>query len=114
MSARTLQLESLESRNLMAVAAWMSGSTLVIAADPNGGVVDVRPISSTIQVQGPGGTLTFPSAGVNALQFHGSNFVDIFTNHTAIDSTIYGQGGNDLLNGGQRVDVIYGGEGHDT
>lgn len=114
MAARTLQLESLESRNLMAAAAWMSGTTLVVVADPNGGTVNVRPVSNTIQVDGPGLLTTVNASGVTALQFHGSSRRDVFTNTTSVNATVYGNAGDDELNSGKGTDVVYGGDGNDT
>lgn len=51
--------------------------------------------------------------GIRKIEFHGSQFDDVFANDTNIPADIYGMGGNDNLIGGSAVDRVWGGAGND-
>jgi hypothetical protein len=113
-SATKLLAERLESRELMSVNAWVDRGTLFIEADPGGGTVDVRSFGSSIRVDGPGDPMNFSPASISRIRFSGSSRQDVFTNYTAINSTIYGNARNGRLTGGSAADIIYAGAGNDV
>jgi hypothetical protein len=139
LGGRTLRMEGLEERRLMAADISLDPVTGILKIEVDDGrAVEVRqninkpqdssgfaPISSISAALARilsgvevvvGGKLqqTVPSYLVKEVQFIGSNRNDRFTNNTDIDSTAQGYGGNDVLIGGSGSDSFYGGDGTDT
>ncbi|MCA9125506.1 MAG: hypothetical protein KDB22_00410 [Planctomycetales bacterium] len=119
-SRNTLQLESLESRQLMAgdVISLQQGTLEIDAgANPaNVGVYDIwnRVIVTSKDASGKNSVQSFSKADVQRIVFRGSEGADQFKNHTAIVDYIFGNGGPDDLQGGRGTSYIYGGDGNDT
>lgn len=59
---------------------------------------------------------TYPAAGVNAIRIHLCDGDDVATISSGVDigSIIFGEAGNDQLNGGKRASIVIGGDGDDT
>jgi hypothetical protein len=56
----------------------------------------------------------FDQVNVRRVDYHGGDGDDVFENRTFLDSTAYGDGGNDTLIGGGGQDTLYGGQGNDV
>ena len=111
-----LGIEALCDRIVPAVAAFgIVDGTLMITTDDVGTAVEVRTIFGNIYAYNNGVHFgTSRASSVTAIKFQGGAGNDVFTNKTAIRSTIKGGGGNDLLIGGSNQDAIYGEDGHDV
>lgn len=123
MTRRPLACESLEARNLMAVASVsLSNRVLKINMDDLGGDVRVYTQGAKIMVKdnAPNGFyLTAPQwpfnkSAVGKIEFRGGDGNDVFDNDAFVPVEAWGNDGNDSLNGGNAADILRGGEGNDT
>ncbi len=111
-----LSYQDLESRRLLAGIEFTAstGQVLIGGTDAND-VAQVTQSGSTITVTQQGfGSRTFNVADVNSIFFVGLRGNDFFQNQTSIDSTAYGQVGNDTLIGGSGNDRLVGNGDNDT
>jgi hypothetical protein len=113
--AKSLGLESLELRALMAVDVTLSaGGELLMVGDDAPNVVRVESTGQQIVVhRADQESLVFSLPQVNRLRFLGRPGDDHFTNLTSLPSIAYGNQGNDTLIGGSRADRFHGGPGDD-
>jgi Ca2+-binding RTX toxin-like protein len=118
----TPRFESLEDRRLLAadaiqydsvhsavVVVGTSGADQVSISAPSPGTINVQ-LTTAEGVQ----TSNFAVGNVTSVVFYGNDGDDYFHNWTGVASTAYGQGGNDVLNGGVGIDTFYGGDGVDS
>ncbi len=105
----------LESRRLLAgMYLDVSNGELSIFGDANNNVGEVTQLdSSTIRATVDSITNDYSSSAVSKIVFLGFDGDDQFTNGTAIEGQLLGNGGNDTLIGGSAYDQINGGEGDD-
>src|SRR5262249_3760461 len=59
-------------------------------------------------------SFNYAPADVDSIVFHGGAGDDVFTDHTGLFTTAYGEGDDDALYGGHGLDVLDGGAGNDT
>jgi Ca2+-binding RTX toxin-like protein len=115
--SRTLGVQSLESRELMAGVIGLNAGNLTILGTAANDTVVVNQIGALVQVSmthlGHTHTQIFNAAAVQQITFRGYAGDDYFANNTNIRSTAYGDAGNDTLIGGGNVDVLFGGIGND-
>ncbi|WP_254506661.1 calcium-binding protein [Anatilimnocola floriformis] len=115
-----LQLETLESRQMMAITAMSVDSvgTLMIRGDDTAETIVVSKSGSytLVQYQSNGGTPITYNVGplVTRLDIRTNGGNDTVTNNTAMPAVIYGGAGDDKLNGGSSTDYLYGEVGNDT
>jgi Ca2+-binding RTX toxin-like protein len=110
---RTLKLETLESRQLMAAGIVQTGSTLMIEGTTGNDTIEVRQVSSDLVVSFNGQDFRGSASNVKKVKFFGANGDDRFVNLTSIPSIQSGGNGNDTLIGGDGNDVLTGGRGND-
>jgi Ca2+-binding RTX toxin-like protein len=110
----TLQLESLDRRDLPSATVALAGSVLTIKADDFGDTAIVSEAGNKIVVTVNGQTTTEPKGAVSLIVFTGGAGDDVFINTTSIASFADGGAGNDVLVGGRGVNILSGGSGNDT
>jgi len=111
---KRLCVESLESRQLMAVSPVnLIGGTLMIDGSLDADHAVVREIGSDIRAELNGETWDFSSSRVDRIVFDGGDGNDYFRNDTDIRCTVNGGNGADLIYGGDGNDVLMGGSGDD-
>ncbi len=113
---RSLEIENLEDRRLMAASIGYYGGTLYIVGDNANDTAIVTEQSGRVFVSG---TLNTPFPGIDAnrvqqIYFYGFGGNDYFYNRTDIQSVAYGHDGNDKLIGGSGYDWMDGGAGNDN
>ncbi len=111
-----LGLEGLGTRVLPTVSSIeLTASVLIIRSDDNGSAVDVKPFAGRINIYDGGRHIgTSIASNVVAIEFRGGNGNDSFTNATTLPSSLYGNGGYNVLTGGSARDYLYGGNSDDT
>ena len=115
-----LQLETLESRQLMALTAMSidSAGTLYIRGDDSAETITVTKSGAYTTVQYTSGSAAPINYNVGPtitrLDIRTNGGSDTVNNNTAMPATIYGGIGDDKLNGGSATDYIYGEVGNDT
>lgn len=112
-----LSYDQLECKNLLTgITLDPSTGILLIEGSLEEDHVFVSSLSETeIQVEFVDfETRTFARSDVISIRFNGRALDDSFTNDTDIASKAFGNGGNDVLNGGLAEDVLSGGGGDDT
>jgi hypothetical protein len=112
-------LESLETRDLMAVdALWFtSDRTLVVRTDNVSTSVEVRVDGSNYRVHdhSTGRSWSYAASTVAKVEFQGGNGNDRFVNNVRnLPVRAFGNAGNDYLEGYDAADVLVGGSGDDT
>ncbi len=120
--ARSLNIENLEDRRLMAASIQLYGSTLVIEGTSGNDYAYVREANGGLQaVMTPSGDTTqqinetFALNSVTKIIMRGHDGNDTLLNYnTNIRSEIYGGNGNDYLYGGNSNDTLFGLNGNDT
>lgn len=119
MKQRTLRVQGLEPRALLAVDVFLDilSGELRITGTPGDDMVSVSADLLSVDVtESPNGdpdTLSFPRSAVRSITFRGGDGDDEFTNKVSLPSSIFGQGGDDALTGGPTMDLLQGGEGDD-
>jgi hypothetical protein len=117
---RTLGYQALEARALMhADVDLMANKVLEIDADVRGSTVEISNflggkvlVTSTDSI-GRVQRSAFDGGKIEKIVFNGSEVADRFTNNTRIRDHVYGNGGNDILVGGQGQSFLKGGNGND-
>ncbi len=109
--SRKLQLENLESRELLATVS-VSGGALMINGTNQADTVEVRMENSQMVVL-DNSEVKWRGAP-KLIFFMGRDGDDVFRNNTDKASFAYGHAGNDTLVGGSNIDRLVGGSGDDT
>jgi hypothetical protein len=120
--AAKLGLESLETREVPALASVTNSATMILLqADNNGSLVTIsRPTIQdkvTITDHHTGQTWKFSAGALDSKRLvfvGGSGSDNIYATNAIIPVTMDGKGGNDSLSGGTRADFLYGGSGNDN
>jgi len=116
---RKVLLETLESRDLMAVDnLWFTADrTLVVRTDNSSTHVEVRLEGSNYRIHDVTTNRTWRYAvnTVRHIEFQGGAGNDRFVNHAAnLSIRAFGNAGHDHLQGHNGADVLVGGDGNDT
>ena len=114
---KSLQLEHLEGRDMMAMtSAYLNLGTVKILSNDYDSQVTVSKSGSNIVVRDSnnGQSNTFSAAQVTKIEFNGGRGNDRFINNVAtLPATAYGNAGNDFLEGYSSADYLSGGDGDD-
>ncbi len=112
---RSLAVENLEDRRLMAASIDLLGSTVEINGTDGNDIAYVRYVGSQLEAvviphadYSQRMTSTFNVADVHKVLMRGFSGNDSLYNYTNIDSEIYGGRGDDYLRGGNGNDTIMG------
>lgn len=118
-SGRALQVETLETRNLLAATASLTGGVLTVAGDAQRDVIRVSLDSARNQIVVQSQVIEiarFASTAVTSIVVNvdggASNVVRIDPN-VAQPATVVGGGGNDFLTGGAGPTILQGGANRD-
>lgn len=119
MKKRKLLIESLEQKRLFAVDAFVDGNTLVVTGDNDDNLiqVDQQRLSNTITLTADGQSNSFDN--IQKIIVRGGNGNDDISINTyddadfLISSEVYGENGNDIIQGGGGSDYLDGGNGDD-
>jgi len=108
---------SLESRKMLASISFDSG-TLTLDGSGGDDVFRVNRIGATTlvaRIDTPFETIieSFSLRSVNNVEIIGRNGDDLFNNGSDVQSTFFGQNGNDRAFGGRAADTFFGGDGDD-
>lgn len=116
--AASVQIESLEQRQVLSVdSLFFSGSMLVVKTDNASTSVEVRTVGSNYQIKdvSTNRTWNYATSSVSKVEFQGGNGNDRFVNYsTTLPVRAFGGYGNDYLEGYNGNDVMLGGAGNDT
>ena len=111
---RPLQIQSLESKVLLAADAFLGGSSdLIIQGDDEANIIRVITHSDQIGVYLDGVRKDFAAIDVQRLVFAGGDGDDFFQNRTDLPLDANGGAGDDMLVGGTADDTLFGDEGND-
>ena len=116
---RRLGTQHLEKREMFAGIELAPQGTLTIDADPQGSTVEVsgaiagKFIVTATNRNGDFQRNVFDRSKVEMIVFNGSEAADHYTNNTNIRERVYGNGGSDVLVGGQGPSFLKGGRGDD-
>lgn len=121
LAGRSLTMESLENRQLMAanITAGLSGGVLRVEGTPNNDTIILRQIGNVISIDG---VRINGSGTINRIEIQGLGGNDILrldgntvTNQSVrVAATVWGGDGADLIVGGTAADQLIGGNGNDT
>jgi Ca2+-binding RTX toxin-like protein len=117
--------ETLESRRMFAVSAFLSGSSVLVQGDGADNYISVASSGANLVVRtqydwgfGPvmATLLTVPQSSVGRIVARGGGGNDTIVVSSAIArrADLYGDTGNDRLTGGSGNDYLYGGPGNDV
>ncbi len=123
-TSRSLSMENLEDRRLMAGSIDLAGGTLsidgtdyndTVIVTQSGNDLNVRFYTYNSDTQAYETTSHAPinANSVSTIRFEGYGGNDYFYNRTGITSIVQGHSGNDTLVGGTGFDYINGGSGND-
>ena len=117
---RSLSLESLENRKLMAanITATLSGGVLKVEGTPNNDVIIMRQIGNVVSIDG---VRINGSGTINKIEVRGLGGNDVLrldgngvaNQSVRVAATIWGGDGSDLIVGGTGNDQLVGGAGND-
>src|SRR5262245_28567071 len=120
---RSLKLEGLETRKLMAADVNLVNGTLYVEGTADTDVVEVSEATVNGQsvyqatVKDINGNVlaqdSFNTADVDSLLVDGQDGNDIIVNNTSLKSTLLGGAGDDIILGGKGDDFVLAGEGND-
>ncbi len=119
MKHRTLRVQPLELRALLAIDVSFDLLTgdLNILGGPTNDIVDISANALTVTARVNDGatsnSYSFARALVRSISIRGGDGDDQLSNSSNMPVSLYGQGGNDTLNGGSANDTIRGGDGND-
>lgn len=109
------QYRELETRRMLAAVHFNpANGELTIAGDGGNNVATTTLVGSLVRANLEGTAVDYNANEVTKIIFIGFGGDDVFTNSTSIPSAMYGQDGNDTLNGGSGDDVVVGGTGNDV
>jgi Ca2+-binding RTX toxin-like protein len=115
---RSLELESLEERMLLACSIGFKNGILTITGAQNADVAVAyevgQKIVAKLDCNGSNLEKVVSAKNVKQIVFYGYNGNDIFANGTSKTSLAMGGGGNDQLYGGSGSDNLMGEAGNDT
>ena len=119
--SRTLSMETLENRQLMAanITASLSGGVLRVEGTQQNDTIIMRQIGNTVSIDG---VRINGSGTINRIEIRGLGGNDVlradgngvFNQSVRIPTTIWGGTGKDFIVGGTAADQLVGGSGNDT